>query len=208
MKPRDFLLFLTEYQKNLSVRNLGIALLGGMGHLRLRIPCFLISALNRGVQPSFFPEFFIMQPFPLTRKIPLTRFVGSAGASPDGSWSWSLNWLRCWVGMSLLGLVFLLSEAQAAAVRISWNRNTEIDLAGYEVRYGTVRGRYTAQVDAGSKTNLRIGGLDDDTSYYFVVVAYNRSGLRSRPSAEIAYRTPPRRSNMPAALVVLDRPPT
>lgn len=140
-----------------------------------------------------------MQPSPLTRKIPLTRFVGSEGASPDGdlNWSWSLSWLRCWLGMSLLGLVFLLSEAQAAAVRISWNRNTEIDLAGYEVRYGTVRGRYTAQVDAGSKTNLRIGGLDDGTSYYFVVVAYNRAGLRSRPSAEIAYRTPPRRSNMP-----------
>ncbi|MCU0750480.1 MAG: discoidin domain-containing protein [Akkermansiaceae bacterium] len=101
--------------------------------------------------------------------------------------------------MAVFGLIFLASQAHAAAVRISWNRNAEFDIAGYEVRYGTNSGRYTETVDAGNRTNTRITGIRESTNYYFVVVAYNRAGLRSRPSAEIFYRRPPDRVNEPPA---------
>lgn len=130
-----------------------------------------------------------MPSFPSTRKTPLAHSAGYAGTSLGGKWLLGLMWI------AVLGLLFPAPEAYAAAVRISWNRNAEFDIAGYEVRYGTVSGRYTEAVDAGNRNNLRITGIREGTSYYFVVVAYNRAGLRSRPSAEIFYRRPPDRIN-------------
>lgn len=138
-----------------------------------------------------------MQLFFPTREIPQTLSAGQVGAFLPGSQLLGLG-LR-WLAVAFFGFLylFLASEASAGAVRISWNRNSEFDIAGYEVRYGTTSGRYTEVVKAGLKTSVRITGIREGTSYYFVVVAYNRAGLRSRPSAEIFYRKTPFRGNKP-----------
>ena len=71
---------------------------------------------------------------------------------------------------------------------LAWNPNREKDLAGYELRYGTVPGKHTVTVKSGLKTEATVEGLRAGVTYYFVVRAYNRSGQRSLPSKEISYR--------------------
>jgi hypothetical protein len=53
----------------------------------------------------------------------------------------------------------------------------------YEVRFGTTPGLYTKVRQAGSATNLYVGGLRNGLQYYFVVLAANNQ-LLSLPSPE------------------------
>ncbi|HSN24149.1 MAG TPA: hypothetical protein VLS45_08295, partial [Methylomicrobium sp.] len=49
---------------------------------------------------------------------------------------------------SALLLVLLISVwARAEQVTLAWDANTESDLAGYKVHYGTASGSYTTVVD-------------------------------------------------------------
>jgi hypothetical protein len=91
-------------------------------------------------------------------------------------------------------LLFIASIAMAQALptaRVTWNRNPEPDIAGYEVSYGTRSGIYTKRANVGQETNFSVSGLTPNATYYFTVVAVNQAGLRSLPSAEFVYRVPP-----------------
>lgn len=91
-------------------------------------------------------------------------------------------------------LIFTLSRvvlgAAATDVTLAWNKNPEKDVAGYELRYGTRSGEHPQVLDVGPRNLTKVTGLQPGVTYYFVVRAYNRSGQRSRPSAEITHRTP------------------
>ncbi|CAG7643965.1 hypothetical protein PAECIP111802_03122 [Paenibacillus allorhizosphaerae] len=50
--------------------------------------------------------------------------------------------------------------------------------------YGKAPGQYTETVEAGNNAGWLMGGLDNDTRYYFTVRAYNALG-ESRNSAEL-----------------------
>ena len=99
-------------------------------------------------------------------------------------------------------LLGLATGAQAAAdreVTLAWNANTESDLAGYRLLYGTTPGTYSGSVDAGNATSATATGLNSGTDYYFVVVAYNSAGQTSSPSAEISYTVPGTPNTAPTA---------
>ena len=72
---------------------------------------------------------------------------------------------------------------------MAWDPNPESDLAGYVLHWGTQSGVYTNNLNVGNVTLQQVTGLDDGTTYYFVVTAYNRSNLVSEPSAEVSGRT-------------------
>ena len=59
--------------------------------------------------------------------------------------------------------------ARAEQVTLAWDANTEADLAGYKVHYGTVSGVYTATVDVHNVTTAVVTGLTAGQTYYFVV---------------------------------------
>ena len=76
------------------------------------------------------------------------------------------------------------------AQSLAWNANTESNLGGYRVQYGTVSGNPSTTVDVGRVTSWRFTGLQAGTTYYFRVVAYSTSGQASSPSAQVSYAVP------------------
>lgn len=90
----------------------------------------------------------------------------------------------------LLGVTPFL---HAASVLLSWGANTESDLAGYEVYYGTSSGQYGAAINVGKVTSYTVSGLNSGT-FFFALKAYDTSGNRSGFSSEASVtitETPP-----------------
>ncbi len=88
------------------------------------------------------------------------------------------------VGITALVSLCFSAPAFARSVTIGWDANTETDLAGYVVRYGTASGNYTVAVDVGNRTDFALT-LDEFTTYYVAVEAYNVSRTHSPLSSEI-----------------------
>lgn len=87
----------------------------------------------------------------------------------------------------MLPILFILtffSTSFAAALLVSWNANSEADLAGYKLYYGTEQANYTESVDVGSATSYIVENLTEGQTYYFVLTAYDLSGNESAPSDE------------------------
>ncbi|MBN1998931.1 fibronectin type III domain-containing protein [candidate division KSB1 bacterium] len=72
------------------------------------------------------------------------------------------------------------------ALIVSWDANTESDLAGYKIYYGTESQNYVHVLDVGDTTRYIVDGLVEGSTYYFVVTAYDFSGNESAPSVEVA----------------------
>jgi fibronectin type 3 domain-containing protein len=91
----------------------------------------------------------------------------------------------------LIGLILLVSPIgsleASTLIRLAWDTNTEQDLAGYRIHYGTSSGRYTLPfIDVQGTTSASIQNLQATTTYYFVVTAYDNAGNESSPSNEVA----------------------
>jgi hypothetical protein len=89
----------------------------------------------------------------------------------------------------ILWCVFLcasaLQPAYAGDVTLEWDPNTETDLAGYKIYYGTASGSYSTPIPIGLQSTYTITGLEPGT-YYFAVTAFNSDGLESAFSNEVS----------------------
>ncbi|MDQ2693988.1 MAG: fibronectin type III domain-containing protein [Pseudomonadota bacterium] len=74
--------------------------------------------------------------------------------------------------------LFLVLDAQADDVTLSWEPSADRDVDGYRVYYGNAPGDYDASVDAGSFTSLTIRDLQPGFRYYFSVRAYDLDARR------------------------------
>lgn len=91
--------------------------------------------------------------------------------------------------IGILAALLLVSVlAQAADVQISWTANTESDMAGYEVFYGTQSGVYGAPVVIQDKSAtsylLTLPAPTMGQVFYFALRAFDTSGNRSGYSTE------------------------
>ncbi|MDL1888975.1 hypothetical protein FBQ96_05245, partial [Nitrospirales bacterium NOB] len=68
------------------------------------------------------------------------------------------------------------STSSGATANLAWNANSETDLAGYKVYWGTSSGRYGSPVDVGKATSYLFSNLKVGSTYYFAVTAYDQSG--------------------------------
>lgn len=75
----------------------------------------------------------------------------------------------------------------SADVTLAWDANSESDLAGYILYYGTSSGNYTTNIDVHNVTRHTVGGLQDGVTYYFAVTAYNLDDYESDYSEELSY---------------------
>jgi hypothetical protein len=104
-----------------------------------------------------------------------------------------LSGLTCKITLTLLlSLIscFLLSPPHPADatqdVLLTWNPNSENDLAGYLVYSGTTSGIYGLPIDTGLNTSHTFSGLLEGLTYFFTVTAYDTSGNESVPSLEVS----------------------
>jgi IPT/TIG domain-containing protein/VCBS repeat protein len=95
-----------------------------------------------------------------------------------------------------MAVFILLSGAasvRAATVTATWDANTESDIAGYKLSYGTQSGVYTTTIDTGNVTTFQL--TLNPGNYYFAVQAYDTGGLTSAYSNEVFFAvtggTPP-----------------
>ncbi|MEA3222028.1 MAG: PKD domain-containing protein [Thermodesulfobacteriota bacterium] len=76
-------------------------------------------------------------------------------------------------------------SASADALLVSWEANTEPDLAGYKVYYGLETRNYETYINVGNVTSHLLDGLDYGHTYYVAVTAYDTLGNESGYSKEV-----------------------
>jgi hypothetical protein len=124
---------------------------------------------------------------------------------------------KYFVIISLLVLSFVIFGANkvfAGSATVSWNANTEPDLAGYKIYYGTAprsgacpTGGYPNVQNVGNVTTYTFNNLTNGVTYYFSVTAYDTSNNESTCSAEVskvipaADTTPPTISSVTASSI-------
>ena len=85
----------------------------------------------------------------------------------------------------------------AATASLSWTAPTTYtdgtpitNLGGYRVYTGTTSGSYSQNIDVGNVTSYTVSSLNNATTYYFAVTAYDASGDVSGFSSQASYTTP------------------
>jgi fibronectin type 3 domain-containing protein len=93
-----------------------------------------------------------------------------------------------------LQLALLMFAVNASAVWLEWDRNSETNVAGYRMYWGTQSRTYRNVLDVGQNILGEIRGLVPGVTYFFAVTAYDTDGLESDFSDEVSY-TPPNGTN-------------
>jgi hypothetical protein len=78
------------------------------------------------------------------------------------------------------------SSSVRTTVTVTWQPNTEPDLAGYKLYVGTSPGVFGAPIVVGKVTSYQVTGLMPGNTYYFAVSAYDANGNESQPSAVLS----------------------
>lgn len=85
----------------------------------------------------------------------------------------------------ILSIILLnVSTIFAADIKLKWNPNTEADLAGYKVHYGSAHRVYTQTLDVANITAYTLT-VSNAGTYYICITAYDSSGNESDYSYEI-----------------------
>jgi len=82
-------------------------------------------------------------------------------------------------------LMFVPGRVSSQTAKINWNNNSEEDLAGYHVYFGTASGNYQYNLNVGLNKPVYIKGLQEGISYYFAVTAFDWSFKESDLSEEV-----------------------
>ena len=93
----------------------------------------------------------------------------------------------CLTLIASLTAVIPTHTAIGADVTLAWDPDLSADITGYRLYLGTTSGVYIQSSDVGIVTSTMVSNLIVGTTYYFVVTAYNSSGLESPPSNEVSF---------------------
>jgi hypothetical protein len=93
--------------------------------------------------------------------------------------------LNCFVVAALFILVY--DAAYCFQLTLAWDPNSEPDIAGYIIYYGTESETYAQKVDVGNYQGATISDLELNKTYFFAVTAYDLTGNESSFSNEITY---------------------
>jgi hypothetical protein len=79
----------------------------------------------------------------------------------------------------------LVQSAEAGTVTLAWDPNTEPDVSGYLLSYGTTSGVYTTTIDLGNVTSFQFSEPNPSIRYYLALRAYDTGGAISPYSNEV-----------------------
>ena len=87
-----------------------------------------------------------------------------------------------------VNVTLTLNAPSSSSATLTWNANTESDLAGYRVYRATSSGTYGAPIATiqGNTTSYIATGLQFGTTYFFVVTAFDIAGNESAYSNEVS----------------------
>jgi Fibronectin type III domain len=95
---------------------------------------------------------------------------------------------RVIVGLAVLALFAV--PAHAGSVTLSWDANSEPNVVGYTVYYGTQPGVYAFGKAVGNVTTWTVDNLPGGQTYYFALKAVSSDGLTSPLSEEVSTTLP------------------
>lgn len=79
----------------------------------------------------------------------------------------------------------VVTDTSSGKIFLSWDPNSEPDLAGYRVYFGSISGSYGFVIDVGNFTDYTVTGLGGGT-FYLAVKAFDTSGNQSGFSNEVS----------------------
>jgi hypothetical protein len=127
--------------------------------------------------------------------------ISPASGTSNGSISVAVNTANAVVGTNsdtvtvtgggitrTVAVTLTLNAPSTSSATLTWNGNTESDLAGYKIYRATASGGYGAPVATlqGNVTTYVAAGLQSGTTYFFVVTAYDTAGNESAFSNEVS----------------------
>jgi len=88
-----------------------------------------------------------------------------------------------------VSLIFLLTLVNSTVI-VQWLPNSEADLAGYKLYYGTASRSYPNIINVGLMTTHTVNDLQPGYEYFFAVTAYDTAGNESDFSEEVSIYIP------------------
>ena len=103
-----------------------------------------------------------------------------------------IKYFICRIQFSLTLILIAISSiftSSSFGAIVLWEANSEADLAGYNLYYGTSSQNYRFVVDVGNVTdyNLTNLNLNEAVTYYLALTSYDTSGNESGLSEELDY---------------------
>lgn len=92
------------------------------------------------------------------------------------------------IALFVIVVLFILgfsNEANTGQLTLAWDKNTDPEVTGYNLYYGTSSGVYNYNTNAGNVDHYTQSGLDPGYTYFFVATAYG-SGQESDYSNEVS----------------------
>lgn len=120
----------------------------------------------------------------------MERSSPARGAPQTAFRNWPAPWLA-WTLLApmILSIIGMAGVLLASEVSLTWNQNTESDLAGYKLYQATTPGQYGAPVATLGKVTQHTRTLPDlstSQTYYFALTAYDLTGNESGKSSEVS----------------------
>ena len=81
-------------------------------------------------------------------------------------------------------------QAVAAQITLAWDANTEPDVSGYKLYFGTASRTYGAPINVGNVNSFTVTTLADGKGYFFAMTAFDTFGNESGYSNEVSITTP------------------
>ena len=110
--------------------------------------------------------------------------------------------------LACLSLACATAPVQAAQVQLAWDTPVQANgtpvpnVAGYNLYYGSQSGQYQTVVPVGLTTTYTVQNVSTGQTYYFVVKAYDSTGIASAFSNEISVTLP---TNTPGESIIPQR---
>jgi hypothetical protein len=117
----------------------------------------------------------------------LTTAVNTSGLAA-GTYNGTITVSATGSSSKTVAVTLTVSAPTTSSATLTWTPNTDSNLAGYKVYRGTASGTYggaLATVPVGTVT-YQATGLSANTTYFFVITAYNSAGNESLFSNEVS----------------------